>query len=99
MNEYPAQDVLVARGKYSTLAGERRALLREMRDGLEGLVNCSGRVLRRPDDLVLMEDELRAMKALIGKVDGTFSHLVVLHTHMEELKPLAWGAKERIEHE
>lgn len=98
MSDFPADDVLIARGKYSTLAGERRDALKRMRDGLEGMVNCAGRVLRRPDDLELMAEELVNAKRFISGVQDTFGQLLVLHTHLEELKPLAWG-KEKAEHE
>lgn len=94
MNDFPADDVLVARGKYSTLASERRNILKALRNDMEALAEYARRVLRSVDDLSFAEEELLNVGRRIGAAQGRLHDLRTLAPQLAELKPLAWGEKE-----
>lgn len=98
MNEqFPADPVLIARGKYSTVAAERRALMKHLRDTCESISSCAGRVLRAPDDVDFMSEQATTLATLSERALGAVRQLKGLASHLDELRPVAWGGK--AEHE
>lgn len=95
MNEFPEADVLVARGKYSTLASERRALLKGLRDDIEAITNNARRALQT-EDLHFAIEQAKAARDHIDSALGRLLVLSALAAHLTELKPLAWGQKEPV---
>lgn len=99
MNSFPSDLVLIARGKYSTLASERREQLKELRDTCERISGCAARVLRAPDDMGFMTEQAAVLATLTERALGTVRQLNGLHSHLDELRPVAWGGKEEHERE
>lgn len=96
--EFPAEDVLIARGKYSTVASEKRDGLRELRDLCESISGCASRVIRMPNDMVFMTEQAAALGSLAQRALSKVAEIQVLQEHLNQLKPIAWGGK-AVEHE
>lgn len=94
---FPDDDVLIARGKYSTVASERRAYLKELRATCESISGCAARVIRAPDDITFMNEQAAMLATLTERALGTVRQLEGLASHLDELRPVAWGGK--VEHE
>lgn len=95
MNDFPDNETLIARGKYATLASERRTHMKALRDEIEAVVNNARRALQTED----LEFALEQSQAARGHIDNATSRLQMLTAvahHLEELKPLAWGKKEPV---
>lgn len=98
MSALPTDDVLIARGKYSTLSSEKRELLKAMRGDLETISSCASRVIRAPNDMEFMGEQANALAALAEKVQARVVQVAALQEHIDAIKPIAWGGK-AIEHE
>lgn len=100
--DFPEQEILVARGKYSTLSSEKRAALKGLQDDMQALANYAHRILRaatdRKIDAEFLEQEIQHAGARVGSAHGHLHTIVSLAPAMAELKPQAWGGKE-VEHE
>lgn len=96
--EFPADPVLIARGKYSTVAAEKRDGLRELRNLCESISGCAARVIRAPSDMVFMTEQAAALGSLTERALAKVAEINGLQEHLNELKPLAWGGK-AVEHE
>ena len=90
---YPNDATLAARGKYSTLASERRELLKAMREELETIVTYAGRTLRSPDAVDMVGLQIDSMRNVHENLKGLHARLCVVHAAMKDLKPSAWGDK------
>lgn len=94
MTEFPADDVLLARGKYSTLSGEKREHLKRLRDDMEAIVSHARLVVRSFDDLHDLDFAVEQSQHARKRIDQALERLGLLNLltqHMIELKPLAWG--------
>lgn len=97
MSDFPSDPVLIARGKYSTLASAKRTHLKEMRSDLETISSCASRVIRAPDDMEFMGEQAAALSALAERVQKRVVQVAGLQTLLDDLRPIAWGGK--AEHE
>ncbi len=100
--EFPAESVLLDRGRYATLGAEKRTHLRLLRDDMEIVSDLCRVILRaaqepiertsfaRPE-LEIAEERLRAAKIRLGE-------LARLEPLMVELKKTAWG-REKVDTE
>lgn len=90
---FPVHDILIARGKYSTLASERRELLKAMREDLEISAGSAGRTLRSPDDLEFVGAQIMSMDQAVERLKERYARLAIVRKALDELKPAAWGTK------
>ena len=90
---YPDDATLHARGKYSSLASERRDLRRKMREELESIMSYAGRTLRTPDDTGWIGLQVDSMRNVVDSLATMQKRLSALQTAINELKPAAWGDK------
>lgn len=96
--KYPDEKTLVARGKYATLAAERRDALKGLQADMVAASNCASRVLRsasgKTEDIEVVQEELDTMGKRVGAAFEHVQVLAALALHLEELKPAAWGKGE-----
>ena len=90
---YPSPDTLTARGKYATLASERRDILRTIREGCEAIASYAGRTLRTPDDTGFIGLQIESMRNAVERIRPMHARLAVVQLALNELKPSAWGEK------
>lgn len=93
MSDFPADDVLVARGKYSTLSSERRSLMRALREDMEAVANYA-RYILRTEDLEFCTEQAQTARSRIDQALARLERLRTLAGQLEELRPAAWGKKE-----
>jgi len=95
---YPDDEVLVARGRYSTLGAERREQIERVM-GTKGIINtmrahllllCNG-IQERPTE---HKQHLTAMRACLGNLENAWNRIDELLEEMEPLKALAWDGKD-----
>ena len=92
---FPADDVLIARGKYSTLGKERnqqivraQKLADTMRNHmLKALIGMQERPMCHQESMV-------ALRACIANWETAWEIVEKMCAEMEPLKPLAWGDKD-----
>ena len=87
---YPPDDVLRARGKYSTLNSERRELIKGMQSDIRLLVNHAHHILRDPEDVPNAHSEANTCYEALESAQEKLERLAQLVPLMEELRPLAW---------
>jgi hypothetical protein len=87
---YPPDDVLIARGKYSTLNSERRELVKGMQKDIQALANNAHHILRDPDDIGNTQGGVSACMERLDRAQEKLDRLAKLIPLMEELRPLAW---------
>jgi hypothetical protein len=88
--DYPPDDVLIARGKYSTLNSERRELIKGMQECIRSLSNTAHLILRDPEDTARAEGLTLDCYETLDVAKAKLDRLAVLIPLMEELRPLAW---------
>lgn len=88
---FPDAETLTARGKYSTIASERRELLRSMRDDLETIAGSAGRTLRMPEDTGFIQLQIMSIRAALERLETHYKRIAALQAALNELRPPAWG--------
>lgn len=89
---YPTDDILIARGKYSTLGRERREQLERAQKVCTTIMNNTQQIMRDceakngPTNGEPLETILKCHANLVKARD----RLVEIHAERESLKPLAW---------
>jgi hypothetical protein len=91
VTEFPSDAILIARGKYSTLAKERRTLMKGMQKDIEVLANNAHRILRAPEDLKLAQDEADRAAERLEAAQEKLDQLTALAPLLAALEPEAWG--------
>jgi hypothetical protein len=88
---FPADPILLARGKYATLSKERRRELRLAQDLAQNLMNQTSQIMRdlETEPPVTGEFIEIAGQCLAGLKESR-ERVVGLSTQMQELKPVAW---------
>jgi len=92
---FPSDDVLIARGKYSTLSHERRAQIQRVQKVCTNLITLSNQILtdaqktppESAEPLVSLEKCLASLKDARGKI-------VDLTSEMLALKGVAWDEQD-----
>ena len=89
-------DVLIARGKYSTLNSRARELRLKIRDQMHSMTDQARTVVRLLDSTDVDPDEnLANMRALLNAADEAWKELAELATQLNELQPAAWPKGKR----
>jgi hypothetical protein len=97
-NDFPPEEILVARGKYSTINAERRAVFKALRDDIEAVFGCCQRALRDVEkDIDFAIEQVAIAKKRFDAANDKLSQAAALTHHLTELKPLAWGDKKEPE--
>lgn len=89
---FPSDDILIARGKYSTLSKERRAQLERVQGICTTIVTTAHSALRDcearpPTNGAHME----TMKTCLKNLTEAREKLITLSLGLAELEPDAWG--------
>jgi hypothetical protein len=86
---FPADEILIARGKYSTLSRERRVQLERVRKTMDHLQQLTVNVVR-----TMTTDEpqykVADMRRCLDSLEDAAGKIIALSDEMAELKPLAW---------
>lgn len=88
---YPPDEILIARGKYSTLSKERRKQLERARDICTAITTASHAALRdcekQPPEEI---GPVLTVEKCLTNLKDTRERLTALSTEMLELEPTAW---------
>jgi len=89
---FPAEHILLARGKYSTLGHERRELLKRIHHYCSLLINQASAIMRDSEkDLPDSKDALSNAVKYLEESGNARAELVKVCEQMIEIKDLAWG--------
>lgn len=91
---YPADDILIARGKYSTLSKERKEQIKRVQGICTTAITAAGQILgdcqaKRPTNMAAYESLAKCLENAISARD----RIAVLCAEMAELEPKAWGGE------
>ena len=95
MTQYPADDVLLARGRYATVRSDVRKRTKELHRRMEDITNQARLILRFDEIPAEAASVYAAMQRQITETGDCLAHLAELEAELNELRPLAWGDKEK----
>lgn len=92
MVTYPSEEILIARGQYSTLSNERKQHIERCQKITDTIRQHLLKALlgvqeRPPKDRASLD----AMRACLGNYENSWNRVEELCKEMEPLKDLAWG--------
>jgi hypothetical protein len=91
---FPSDDILIARGKYSTLGKERRLQLERMQDICSTIVTAAHSALRDSEMMPPASmTPVDTVEKCLANMKEARERIVQLSNGMIELKPLAWQAE------
>ena len=101
MNEFPEDAVLIARGKYSTINGERKQAIKELQAHMQAIMGYAGQIiryaeLRNDDDIEYAEEQMAAAIQRLQLARTALQTCNALKHHLDELRPLAWDKTKEI---
>lgn len=95
MVSFPSEEVLLARGKYSTLSRARREQLETVQRTIQAMMTAAQQALRdceaRPPSNL---EPLVTISKMLNTATKARDELISLSNEMEELYPLAWSSGE-----
>lgn len=96
MSDFPNSEVLIARGKYATVNGERKSTMRELRDHMEAIMGYAGRILRAAElrtneDTEFATEQMDLARAHLEHAAQALERCNALKQHLDKLRPLAWA--------
>lgn len=92
---FPSDSILLARGKYSTLSSERRALLKRVQSSCSLLMDQASQIMRDAEkEPPVNAEHLTAAAACLEQAGNARAELVKVCEQMIPLKQEAWGEKE-----
>ena len=95
---FPADDILLARGKFSTLGAERRVLLKRVQSSCTLLMDQASQIMRdaekEPPQQVI---HLEAALTCLEDAGNARAELVKVCEAMLELREKAWGYKSDVQ--
>jgi len=95
---YPAEPVLIARGKYATLGADKRALMKELHEHVSAITDQARLLLRHGDEKPeLVQSFYDAMARRTDLTADTVAKLSEIHAEMEALRPEAWEKRSKAE--
>lgn len=89
---YPADDILIARGKYSTLAKERKEQIKRVQSVCTTMVTGAHQIMtdcqaKPPTNFAAYESMAKCLENVLTARD----RLAVLCNEMAAVEPQAWG--------
>ena len=92
---FPSDDILIARGKYSTLGAERRALLKRVQSACSLLMDQASQIMQDAEkEPPVNSEHLSAAAHCLEQAGNARAELVKVCEQMQGLKEEAWGVKE-----
>jgi len=89
---FPSDDILLARGKFSTLSHERRNLLKRVQSSCSLLMDQASQIMRDAEKEPPVNDvHLSAAASCLEQAGEARLELVKVCEQMDDLKELAWG--------
>lgn len=93
---FPADHILLARGKYATLSSERRALLKRVQSSMSLVMDQASQIMRDAEkEPPANSEHLAAVANLLEQAGNARAELVKVCEQMVGLKEEAWGHKEQ----
>lgn len=91
---FPADSILLARGKYATLGTERRSLLKRVQSSCTLLMDQASQIMRDAEKSPPESaDHLEAALNCLEQAGNARAELVKVCEQMNELRETAWGNK------
>lgn len=88
---FPADAILIARGKYATLSKERRRELKIAQATAQNLMNAASQIMRDLETEPPVDNgHVEAAQDCINMLSDSQAKLLALGTQMQELLPQAW---------
>lgn len=95
MTTFPDDEILLARGKYSTLGRERREQLKRMAKIATTVMASCSQAMRDCEAIPpVTEEPLNTIGKCLGNFIDCRNKLVEICGDMEALKPMAWDSGE-----
>ena len=92
---FPADSILLARGKYATLGAARRALLKSAQAACSLLMDQASQIMRDVEQEPPCKPEhLQAAFDCLEQAGNARAELIKICEQMIELKQEAWGVKD-----
>lgn len=92
---FPADDILIARGKYSTLSKERREQIERTQKVADTIrKNLLVALLGIQERPTASCESLVSLRACIANWETAWTRVDELNAEMDELRGLAWGDKD-----
>lgn len=89
---FPADPVLIARGKHATLSRERRALLKRVQVACSMLMDQTAQIMRDSEKEPPADaSHLTAAATLLEDAGNARAELMAVCKQIAEIKDLAWG--------
>lgn len=83
--------VLLARGRYSTVASARREKLNELRRRMEAIMGYCSRILRSVDDTEFAKEQMASALETLSAASVALLAANDLKRQLDDLRPEAWG--------
>ena len=96
MTQYPADDVLLARGKYATVRSDVRKRTKELHERMRAIADQGRLLLQFDEEPQKAATVYAAMQRQVTETGDCLAHLAELEAELNELRQLAW-AKEKEE--
>jgi hypothetical protein len=97
MSTFPDDPTLIARGKYSTLSGERRDHLRRVAKLSNTLQQNLLAALRGMEDRKDITTYLTIMRACLANLEQSWTRMQAIHSEQADLSLEAWGKELKAE--
>ena len=91
MISFPADDVLLARGKHATLRKKHRDNMKRLQEHMVAVTDQARAVLRFDDDSEVAMSFYMAMQGRVNDTGTILQELTDLQAELDALKSLAWG--------
>ena len=92
MTDFPDDPTLIARGKYATLASDRRDALADLRKHVAAVMSATQNIMRYGvDEVEAACDAYASVRENFDTANHIITELLLLQHDMDELRPLAWG--------
>lgn len=91
---FPSDDILISRGKYSTLSKERREQLERVKKICDTIQSASYATMRDCEQRPPTNGEnLKTLEVCLKNMSAARERIITLSLGMAELEPYAWGAE------
>ena len=89
---FPSDEILLARGKYSTLSHERKEQLKRVQDIVSTIITSAHQVLRDCEQRPPVNAELlELLNKCMDNLKAARERLITLGLGLNEIEPDAWG--------
>lgn len=93
---FPADEVLICRGKYATLRSDARARMKELHTRMMAITDQARVLLRFDEEADQAATVFAAMQRQLEATGECLEALATLQAGLDELRPSAWGDTKEI---